>query len=44
MVWGGEVEEGKGETNGDGRRLGMVKNTQYNIQMMCYQIVHPKPI
>ena len=41
----GEVEEGKRGRNGDGRRLdlGWV-NTQYNIQMMYYRIVHLKPI
>ena len=38
-----EVKEGKAGINGDGRRLG-VMNTQYNIQMMYYRIVHWKPI
>ena len=45
-VWG-EVEEDKGETNGDGRRketgLGLV-NTQFNTQLMYYRTVHLKPI
>ena len=41
----GEVEEGK-RKNGNGRRLdlGGVRNTQYNIQMMYYKIVHKKHI
>ena len=39
----GEVEEGIWGINGDGRRLGVV-NTQYNIQMMYYRIVHVKMI
>ena len=39
----GEVEEGKGGINGDGRRLDLGCEHTYNIQMMCYRIVHLKP-
>ena len=40
----GEVEESKGEINGDGRRLDLGVNTEHNIQMSYYRIVHLKPI
>ena len=40
-MWG-EVEEGKGGINGDGRRLDLGYRT-HNIQMMCYRIVHLNP-
>ena len=39
----GEVEEGKGETNGDVRRQLWAVNTKYKILMMCYRIVNLKP-
>ena len=39
----GQVKEGKGEINGDRRRLDCEWWT-HNIQMMCYRIVYLKPV
>lgn len=40
----GEMEEGMGGQVVMDRNLTEVVNTRYNGQMMCYRIVHLKPI